>query len=83
MLGINTGRIMENEQYIIYSNEYQGSWDRVSGSGSSSSNVVSNRLDALEKAVETLIAENARLKKIMETPSWEEVVKTIEEKDEK
>jgi hypothetical protein len=73
---------MENEYVIInqdsWRNEYQGSWDRVSSS--SSYNGVSNRLDALEKAVEILIAENARLKKIMETPSWEEAVKTIEEK---
>jgi len=75
---------MENEYVIInqdsWRNEYQGSWDRVRVSSSSSSSGVSNRLDALEKAVETLIAENARLRKIMETPSWEEVVKSIEEK---
>lgn len=76
----------ESEHYVIYNqdswrNEYQGGWDRVSTSSSSSG--VSNRLDALEKAVNELIAENKRLRKIMETPSWEEVVKTIEEKDEK
>jgi hypothetical protein len=70
---------MENEHYIIYNqDEYPGSWDRVSSSSSSSG--VSNRLDALEKAVETLISENARLRKIMETPIWEEAVKIIEEK---
>jgi len=73
---------MENENYIICNqDEYPGSWDRITSpySTSSTSDVL-DRLDNLEKAVETLIAENERLRKIMETPSWEEVVKTIEEK---
>lgn len=72
---------MENENYIIYNqNGYTGSWDRITALGGTSD--FSNRLDALEKAVETLIAENDRLRKIMETPSWEEVVKTIEKSHE-
>lgn len=72
---------MENENYIIYNqNGYTGSWDSITGLGGTSD--FSNRLDALEKAVETLIAENERLRKIMETPSWEEVVKTIEKSHE-
>lgn len=70
---------MENENYIICNQyEYPGSWDRITSPYSTSD--VLDRLDNLEKAVETLIAENGRLRKIMETPSWEEVVKTIEEK---
>ena len=70
---------MENEYVII--NQYWGSneyRDRVFSSSSSSG--VSNRLDSLEQAVEKLIAENERLKKIMETPSWEEVKVIVEKR---
>ena len=64
-------------------NEYQGDWDRVSNldrvATISSGGSISSRMDALEEKVNELIAENNRLRKIMETPDWEEAIKVIEE----